>query len=466
MKTNAKQIAILVIFASLLLGSMPAMAADFKPDDQKCAETALDAYCKTVEQKICQDALQKCLKMYEDRAKIFDATVQESKQKSKTLSGEISYIQSKIKGLDNEISHNTVIIKDLGVQVKSTEESITDTEKKIDSARERLKNLMVIIFKEDQKSAIEEIFSGKDLTESVDNFIAFKSLSYRNQALLRNVEDLRSYLDTQKEKLVNQKDNLEDATAKKEAQKNQNLSLKEQKNEVLQATKGEEKLFTQYKQAAEAKAAAIRSRIFNLAGISGVSKAPSFGEALEIAQRVGQRVGVRGSFILGILAQETSIGKNVGKCYIVGATGLGANGKPVMRPSQADLFVQITQEAGLDYKTVPVSCPIPSKGCTYGGAMGPAQFMPSTWNLFKDQIASMVGHKPNPWNIEDSVYAAALFVKDAGATADGKGELKAAARYFGSGSYGYQQAVQVKATCIETFIKEGTMSARCESLVF
>ena len=454
----------LAIIALIL--NVNSIAAAFEASDTTCAEKALDAFCAKVEKEECDVSLKACLAMFEQRAKIFDAGVQEAKQKGKTLSGEISSLQSKIKKLDNEIQHNTVIIKDLTVQVKSTEESITDTQSKIEAARERLKSLLVSIFKEDNKSGLELILGGENLTETADNFIGLKTLSERNQALLATIVDLKTYLENQKDKLGEQKGNLEDAVAKKEVQKNQNLELKEEKNEVLSQTKGEEALFQQYKQQAEARAAKIRSRIFQLAGISGVSKAPSFGEAIEIAQRAGAKVGVRPSFILAILAQETRIGQNVGKCYVVTEDGKGANGKPVMRANQVTAFIQITKDAGLDFKSVPVSCPIPSMGCPYGGAMGPAQFMPTTWNLFKDQISSITGRAANPWNIEDAFYAAALFVKDAGANAQGKGELKAAARYFGSGAYGYQNQVQVRASCIEKFIAEGTMSAKCESMIF
>lgn len=352
------------------------------------------------------------------------------------------------------------------MQVKSTESSITDTQGKIEAARQRMKELLISIFKEDNKSVIEFLLGGENLTQTADNFIGLKTLSERNQALLATITDLKTYLENQKEKLDEQKGNLEDAVAKKEVQKNENLELKQEKNEVLTQTKGEQALFEQYKQQAEARAAKIRSRIFQLAGISGVSKAPSFGEAIELAQRAGSKVGVRASFILAILAQETRIGQNVGKCYVTSENGYGANGKPVMRANQVGAFIQITKDAGLDYAKVPVSCPIPSMGCPYGGAMGPAQFMPTTWNLFKDQISAITGRAANPWNIEDAFYAAALFVKDAGATATGKGELKAAARYFGSGAYGYQNQVQVRASCIEKFIAEGSMSAKCEAMIF
>jgi len=461
-----KKALLLIALGLFLFGNFSNFALAYEISESNCEESALDKYCQGKDKEVCDETLKKCLALFEQKAKIFEAGAEEKRAEKKNLSNEIASIQSKIKKLDTDIKHNTLIIKDLTVQVKSTEESITDTAQKIESTRERIKSILASIYKEDSKNVVEYIFSGRNLTESVDNYIGFKTLTNRNQKMLESVVDLKSYLENQKEKLGQQKDNLEEAVAKKEVQKNENLTIKEKKDELLEVTKGQEQLFVQYQKEAEARAAKIRSQIFQLAGISGVSNAPSFGEALEIAQEAGKAVGVRPSFILAILAQETRIGKNVGRCYVAGENGLGANGKPVMRANQAAAFIEITKNVGLDFKTVPVSCPAPQIGCTYGGAMGPAQFMPTTWNLFYDQIASYVGHAPNPWNIRDAFYAAALFVKDAGANSAGGGELKAASRYFGSGAYGYQSQVQVRASCIETFIKDGTMSAKCESMIF
>ena len=68
----------------------------------------------------------------------------------------------------------------------------------------------------------------------------------------------------------------------------------------------------------------------------------------------------------------------------------------------------------------------------YGGAMGPAQFIPSTWVLYEERIAKATGHNPpNPWDPGDAFIAAAILLADNGAD---KGTLAAerlaALRYF------------------------------------
>jgi len=67
----------------------------------------------------------------------------------------------------------------------------------------------------------------------------------------------------------------------------------------------------------------------------------------------------------------------------------------------------------------------------YGGAMGPGQFIPSTWNLYAPRLQALLGRPGNPWNISDAFLATALYVSDYGATSQTyDGEWKAAMIYF------------------------------------
>jgi peptidoglycan hydrolase CwlO-like protein len=405
--------------------------------------------------------MKKCLALYEYKSQQYDNSVREYQGKAKTLNNEIGSIDAKIKSLNSQISKNSVMIKDLGMQVEKTKSSISETDMQIGSLKDRMQDILQMIYTQDEKSPIEIFLSGQTLMDAFDEYVALREFSLQNEDLVNDSLKLKDYLEAQKLKLGTQKDKLEDTVSEQQTQKQQSATLKNQKSVVLQETKGQEALYKNYKAQADAAAAKIRAQIFKLAGISGVSQAPDFGQALEIAKMVGGKVGVRPAFILGILAQETRIGKVLGGCYVKDASGSG-----VMRPTQVPSFIKICNDAGLDYTKMPVSCPAPNIGCTYGGAMGPAQFIPTTWDLFKDKVAGFTGRAANPWNVEDAFYACGLFLQDAGANSSGGGEQKAAARYFGTGIYGYPQGVKQRADCIQTFIDSGTMSAYCQGLIF
>ncbi|HZZ99258.1 MAG TPA: hypothetical protein VFK07_00920, partial [Candidatus Paceibacterota bacterium] len=83
--------------------------------------------------------------------------------------------------------------------------------------------------------------------------------------------------------------------------------------------------------------------------------------------------------------------------------------------------------------TTPVSCPqfINGKQYGWGGAMGPAQFIPSTWMGYRDRVSQIVGHPANPWNIEDAFTAAAVKLAAGGATSQTTaGEVAASKAYY------------------------------------
>ena len=98
----------------------------------------------------------------------------------------------------------------------------------------------------------------------------------------------------------------------------------------------------------------------------------------------------------------------------------------------------------------------PSYGC--GGAMGPAQFIPSTWLGYEAEVIRITGHQPvNPWNFQDAFTASAIKLANGGATSkDRAGELRAAKAYIsGNGSCSsatcnsYANTIQQKAADIE-----------------
>lgn len=449
----------LVIMISVF--AYKALAYSFTATEATCEDKALELECKKIGQEACNEIMKKCLALYEYKSTQYDNSVREYQGKAKTLNNEIGVIDSKIKSLNNQISKNSLMIKDLGVQVEKTKSSISETDLQIGALKGRMEDILQMIYVADQKSPIEIFLSGETLMDAFDEYVALREFSLQNENLVGDSLKLKEYLESQKIKLGSQKDKLEDKISEQEVAKKQSSTLKDQKKVVLQETKGQEALYKTYKAEADAAAAKIRAQIFKLAGISGVSKAPDFGEAIELAKMVGAKVGIRPAFILGILAQETRIGKVLGGCYVKDPSGSG-----VMRPTQVPSFIKICQDAGLDYTQMPVSCPAPNIGCTYGGAMGPAQFIPTTWDLFKNKVASFTGRAANPWNVEDAFYACGLFLQDAGANASGYGEQKAAARYFGTGIYGYPQGVKQRADCIQTFIDTGAMSAYCQGLIF
>lgn len=69
--------------------------------------------------------------------------------------------------------------------------------------------------------------------------------------------------------------------------------------------------------------------------------------------------------------------------------------------------------------------------------MGPAQFIPTTWQIFKKRVSSITGNNPSsPWDPEDAFVAAALLLKDNGAKAGNyNAEWTAAMKYLAGSNW-------------------------------
>ena len=145
----------------------------------------------------------------------------------------------------------------------------------------------------------------------------------------------------------------------------------------------------------------------------------------------------------------------MGSCYLTDVnTGDGVKASSgafmakVMKPSRdVAPFLSITKGVGRDPMKTKISCPI--AGIGYGGAMGPAQFIPSTWMLFESRLESVLGvNGADPWNPQHAFMASGLYLSDLGAiNGSYTGEIRAACKYYGTGgtscTYGKQVMAKV-----------------------
>ena len=121
-------------------------------------------------------------------------------------------------------------------------------------------------------------------------------------------------METEKFELKQKQNREQDVKAEIAAEKRV-VEVKEgEKSGLLAVSKQEESTYEVLLENKRQQAAAIRSVLFELRDTSGIS----FGEAVDYAKAASRRTGVRTAFILGILKQETNLGKNVGTCNRAG----------------------------------------------------------------------------------------------------------------------------------------------------
>lgn len=358
--------------------------------------------------------------------------------KKRTLQQEIQYLTAQINKTELEIKAIKYEINVLTKRINNTLKAIKETEEKIEKSKNNLKVAARAYYNFSKKSFFEVILAEQNLSDYFSNIVYLNKLQESINNQIKELKDLVRDLNYKKQKLEEAIEEQESLLNLAEIKKNELAELQQEKNEVLNITKGEERKYQKLLSEKEKRAAEIRAQLFRLAG--GVSPI-SFGEALKYAELVSKLTGVRPAFILAVLKQESDIGRNVGQCYLKEIeTGAGINIKTgarverVMNPKRdVPVFLEITKNLGLDPFSTPVSCPL-SFG--WGGAMGPAQFIPSTWKAYVDKIRKIVGEEPNPWNIYHAFVAAAVKLKEAGADLGTyEAEWKAAMIYFAGSNW-------------------------------
>lgn len=110
------------------------------------------------------------------------------------------------------------------------------------------------------------------------------------------------------------------------------------------------------------------------------------------------KTGVRPAFLAGMFFVETGMGGNTGTRHYTNCR---------MEEEEQVLFLKICKRLGKDPDKTLVSANQPGQN---GGAMGVAQFMPSTWVQYEKRIKRVVGTIPNPWDPHHAAIAMALKV--------------------------------------------------------
>jgi peptidoglycan hydrolase CwlO-like protein len=386
--------------------------------------TSNNSECKTKEE--CEALL----KEYEEQISQYEKAITTTQQEKKTLQNKISILKNKISKLNLEIKQSNLMIQDLGLQINDTEGSIEDTSSKIEDYKKQITDILRTIYKEDQKSYIEIFLEEDKISNFFNDLVALSSLDVKNQQILNEIKKLKTDLEEQKVSLDNEKEGMEKLVIQKNLQKQESQDTKSEQEQLLEETKGKEALYQKSLEETQAKAKEIRNRLFQLSGVPD-TQAPTFGAAYNIAKYAESVTGVRPAFLLAVLTQESNIGKNVGKCYLPQDSAENKR-RRIMSPTRdVPNFLKICAELGRDPYKTPVSCPM-SFG--WGGAMGPAQFIPSTWMKYRERVTAITGRPADPWNIRDAFLAAALYLSDYGAKSQTyNGEWRAAMIYF-SGS--------------------------------
>lgn len=368
--------------------------------------------------------LQEQLNQLESQIDGLRNTISGYQKQSTTLERDIAILDAQIKKIKLEIKARNIQISQLSDDIGQKAVTINVLSDKIDKERESLAALLRRTREIDSNSLIEVVLGYEKLSDFFVESDSFETIQANVQDSLIEIRGTKQETEQEKTDLEDKRTEQTQLKAIQELENKKLASAEADKKKILSVTKGEEAKYQKFLTAKQKDAATIRSQLFLLTG----SPAIPFEKAVEYATLAWKTTGVRPAFLLGVIAEESNLGANIGKGnWTVDL----ANSKCA---SQRTAFVEITSELGLDPNLMPVSKKVWYGYC--GGAMGPAQFMPTTWQLYDDKIASITGHNPpSPWDPKDAFVAAALLLKDNGATAGNSNSERTAALKYLAGSY-------------------------------
>lgn len=351
------------------------------------------------------------------------------KTKSATLQRDIAILQSKISAAKKKIQQKDIQIKKISGEIKQKDQTISLLTKDIEKGKDSLEQLIKKTNEMDYLTFAHAVLSTESISDFYGDVDAYTTLKKSVQNSVDEIRGVKSQTEDVKKEL--QEKHNQEIDAKKAIEKEKSVvevSEKDQKT-LLSISKNQEAEYEKVLAKRRAEAASIKAKLFELRGASAIP----FGEAYEYAKIAGKATGVRPAYILAIMKQESNLGANVGTCNRPGDAKTWRDIMPGPDSSWRDdqaAYLRIVKKLGISPDGQPLSCPLPYGG--WGGAMGPSQFIPVTWESYENKIMAATGASvANPWNPAHAIAATAAYVKDLGANAQTyTAEREAACKYY------------------------------------
>ncbi len=362
-------------------------------------------------------------------------TLLEAKQRERvSLERDVAILTAKIEQAKLSIRARDLVIQRIAGEIRDKERTIGGLDEKLLREKQSLAQLIRKTNEIDGFTLAEIILGNENLSTLFEDLDRFDSIKAALRDSFVEIADTKAMTEAARDLLEEKQAEELELRRLQELQKRKIEEQEAERRRILAATRGVEEAYQRLILSKEKTAGEIRAELFALRGTAAIP----FGEALAHANAAAEKTGVRAAFLLGVIAEESNLGENVGQCILTNephkGDGKGINTgryfRGVMKPDRdVDPFLRIAARLGINPYGQVVSCP-PSYG--YGGAMGPAQFIPSTWVLYEERIAKATGQvPPNPWDPRTAFMAAAILLADNGAArGTPAAERLAALRYF------------------------------------
>ena len=345
-------------------------------------------------------------------------------QQEETIQGDIADLEKDIAKIQLEIQETQLVVQSLDLEIADKEAGIAAMQKEVDAKKKVLAQFMQELYENGNATPVELALGNNTFSDYFFQADSLDSFQERTREIYDQFVYLREGIKKEREDLLSQKEEQMNLKAMQNDQQNALDSQEQAKNSLLSKTKND-------KQALSDQMGKLQDQ---LNALQALGEPINIDEAISAAKYASGFTHVAPEFLLGVLRVESGLGTNVG----------GGRYKTDMNPVQWDTFKKICGELGIDPNSVPVSRRAcynsdAKDGCGgWGGAMGPGQFMPTTWLGYKSKVEKVTGEIPaNPWDLKDSLVAMGLKLAavDGVTAGDQAAWAKAAAMYLAGGAW-------------------------------
>ena len=336
----------------------------------------------------------------------------------KTQQGQTTSIERDIGVLNTQISKSQSSIKESDAKIARLKREIATRGQTISSlstqqsrAEASLAGAIRRMYALEETTTLEILLAEESMATFFNRVDSLSEVNKNLNELIAELGETKAKTAREQELFQSEQSNEQGLLLVKEREKQKVQSYKKEKDVLRTLSKAKEEEYRASIAEKEKIRNQIRARIFKT-----VSGEPiSFGDALDLVRPYEKLTGTPSALLLSVLFQESGandqIGGNLGRCtYNQSWTNKAGT---VMADAQKEAFLTIMSEIGMDPNKAPVSCPIPSDG-SYGGAMGPAQFMPNTWLGYRRGVERVLGiSSASPFRNQDAFIASGLYLSEA-----------------------------------------------------
>lgn len=408
------------------------------------------AFAQSVTQAVTnrQQELQSQLSDLENQIAAQQKLLEKAQGQRQTLQSQVDAFNAEIKKTQLQIQAINLTITRLNGDIDVRDKTLSQLSAQLSAEKESLARILRQTQVLDDYSIVAVTLGSESVSGFFSDLDAFVSIKRSLAESSSRIKRTSSATEAEKEALHVRLTEQEQLRTVAQLARQRVQAQEQEKRKLLTQTKGVEANYQKLITATRRTAAQIRSELFTLRDTAAIP----FGTALLYAQAAERATGTRAALTLAVLKQETNLGENLGS----------GTWRVDMNPTRDQpVFVFITQTLGLDPDQMRVS-KRPSYG--WGGAMGPSQFIPSTWvcyggfvnihtngctppsgagssfwqgpwqySVSKDRVRKLlVGTGPsNPWSPQTAIMATAMLMADNGAALQTyAAERLAALRYF------------------------------------